>query len=125
MRVYYAKGKSLVIGVFLLLLSATAAFAQSATVALFDKKSNQLTVPLDVQSTEVQQLLEQAVTMALRQQEQYLVMTVKSSLAEYNQEIKKVREEKSTWIKACAVESAVIATGIGVACIILFNKKKE
>ena len=77
---------------------------------------------LSLSQKQVEDLINEAALYAVRQEEQYVLMSLKSSLAATEEELESLREEKSIWIKASVIEGAVILLGFVAVGISLSRK---
>ena len=122
MRIYYTKLKKVIICALFTLLSIYPLIAQTKDIAvaipvskltekaLFTKQQSDSNIDINT-------IINDAVALAVRQEEQYVLLALKTNLATYNEEIKNVQKQKTLWIKVCAVQTAIIATGIVVGVI--------
>ena len=76
--------------------------------------------------TQIEEMINTAALYAVRQEEQFILMNIKSSLASVKEESEALRNEKSVWIRVSAVEGGVILLGIlGIALGSALNRKNK
>ncbi len=71
---------------------------------------------------EIQVIIDDAVLLAVRQEEQYVLMAVRNTMSDYRTEIAEYKKSRSIWIKVCAVETCILTAGLIAGGIIISKK---
>ncbi len=88
--------------------------------AAFGKKNTSADTPPDIQK-----IIDDAVLLAVRQEEQYVLLAVRNSLSDYREQIQQCKKSRDLWVKVSIAQSCVIAIAAVTGGIYLINKNNR